>query len=229
MFVPKIPAILVLASSSLLATTINTAPRCVPGTLTSYLELPREGCTISGDVKVMDFAFDVLAANGQPVTADDIQVTPVFGSALRYGLILSSGGFSVAGDEFATYEIRYVFDPTDIRSLEDVMGVLSPVAPGKATIDTFVCPGGGFPSCNAEALSIRVFHHGTEFDLRDSVKIDPPQRIVGVRHLIDLQANGASADFESLENAVFVVPEPATWMLMLAGSALLSGLSRLRI
>jgi hypothetical protein len=226
---PRFAALSILAASSLLAATAQPAPPCVPGTLASYLALPGEGCTISDDVSVMDFDFEVIDVNGVPLTPDEIDVTPVFGRINRYGLLLSSDRFSVTGDEFARYRIDYVFDPTDIRSLEDVMGTLTPVAPGTATVDTFVCKGAPFgPECTTETLQITVFHRGTEFDLQDSTLIDPPQRIVGVRHVIDLQANGASADFRSLENAVFVVPEPATWMLMLGGSALLALRARRR-
>ena len=214
--------VLLLAQTALFGTSSGFAPLCVPGTLASYIALPPVGCTIADDVKVMDFNFNVVAVSGVPVTASQIFVSPVFGPPSRYGLNFSSPMFSVTGSDFGTYEVTYIFDPSDIRSLEDVMTVSSPVFPGVATVDTFGCLGSGYiPNCPGTEVQLTVFHSGTTFDLLDRTAISPPQNILGIRNVIDLKANGASADFDSFENAVYL-PEPATWITALAGSAFLA-------
>ena len=222
-------ATVLAAEAFLLATSIGPAPLCVPDTLAAYMLLvPAQGCTIADSVKVSDFEFDVVGFSGAPLDASEILVTPVIGPSARYALNFSAA-FSVTGSEFETYEIRYIFDPNDIRSLEDVMTANSPVAPGLASVDTFGCLGSGYaPNCPGPEVSLNVFHNGVMFVPVDQAAVVPPQVILGIRNVIDLQANGASADFTSIENAVYLVPEPATWITVLAGSAILALRRRLR-
>jgi hypothetical protein len=215
-------AIALLAEALALATSIGPAAPCVPATLDVYMLLPSAGCTIADHVKVMDFEFEVVDSMGVSLDPDDILVTPVTGMPdYRYGLNFSSSAFSVSGADFITFQIRYIFDPADIRSLEDVMRVASPVAPGLAQIDTFGCLGFGYtPGCAGSEVHLVVSHNGITFIPVDQAAISPPQTILGIRNVIDLQANGASADFDSIENAIYL-PEPATWVTVLAGSAVL--------
>ena len=217
-----------VAKAFLLASSAGFAPPCVPDTLSAYMLLvPAQGCTIANDVKVMDFQFSVVGASGVPLTAAQILVTPVVGPFSRYGLNFSAN-FSVTGSEFETYDIRYIFDPTDIRGLEDIMTAFSPVAPGLAQVDTFGCLGSGYaPTCPGTEVQLTVFHDGNTFVSLDQTPIFPLQNILGIRNVIDLQANGASADFDSIENAIYL-PEPATWITVLAGSAILALRRRLR-
>jgi hypothetical protein len=128
-------------------------------------------------------------------------------------LNFASSGFSVSGAEFVTYEITYAWDPSDIRSLDDVLLVDSPVAPGLAKIDTTGCKGAKFtPLCGTSTVSLTVFHDGITFVPFASAPIVPPETILGVRNVITLEANGAAADFASFENHI-VLPEPAALWL----------------
>jgi hypothetical protein len=208
-----------LVATFLSAASIGPAALCVPGTLAIYILLPPAGCTIAGNVKVTDFEFDVVAVSEPVPAASDIFVTPVVGPGNRYGLKFSSSAFSVAGADFATFEVRYIFDPADIRSLEDIMTASSPVAPGLARVDTFGCLGSGYvPSCPGAEVHLIVFHNGISFVDTDQQSIAPPQSILGIRNVINLQANGAFADFDSIENAVYL-PEPGSWATVLAALA----------
>ena len=217
-------AVVMFASASLLATSVGSAAICTPGTLASYLLLPSQGCSIAGsEVKVMDFVFQVLTPPALPATAADIQVNPVTLPGSRYGLLFSSLKFNVSGTDAATYEIRYVFDPADIRSMEDVMTSNSPVPPGTATITTEGCKGAAFVGMNCPGtptVPIVVFDNGNTSGLTGSAPVFPPESILGVRHVIDLQPNGMSSQFDSLQNVV-VIPEPSSWLLVFAGSVFL--------
>ncbi len=228
MMILRTIAMVIVAQAFLLATSVGSAPPCVPDTLAAYMLLvPAQGCTIAGNVKVMNFTFSVVGFSGVPLNASQIFVTPVVGPFPRYALNFSAA-FSVTGSEFETYEVRYIFDPSDIRSLEDVMTAFSPVAPGQAIVDTFGCLGSGYiPNCPGTEVHLTVLHDGITFTPLDQNPIFPLQSILGIRNVIDLQANGASADFTSIENAVYL-PEPATWIMVFAGSVVLALRRRLR-
>jgi hypothetical protein len=206
-----------LTTAVLFATTAGPAPLCVAGTLASYIALGPGGCVIAGDVNVSGFSFSVLASDGATrITAADIDVTPTLSAGGRFGLNFASDGFSVTGNESVTYELIYTFDPSDIRSLDDVLYVDSPVAPGFVVIDTTACLGASFsPLCpTVLAPPIQVSHDGVTFVAFDSTPIIPPQQVLGVRNVIHLNGGGTgSADFASFENRVEAVPEPgAAWL-----------------
>jgi hypothetical protein len=73
------------------------------------------------------------------VTPSEIFVTPTIGPGGVFGLNFASPGFSLAGADFATYDLIFTWDPSDIRSLEDVLFFDSPVAPGFVEIETTGC------------------------------------------------------------------------------------------
>src|SRR5262249_763713 len=74
--------------------------------------------------------------------------------------------------------------------------------------------------CPAPATlkSVNVFDMGTTAQLTGSTVIDQGL-LLGVRNDIALNANGASADFNSFTNTAILVPEPRAWLL--AGFGLL--------
>jgi len=202
------------------ATSVIPAAPCPTATLATYLALPAQGCTIADNVRVSTFDFQAITG---PATPSDINVAPVVLPGFRLGLLFSSSDFSVTGTDTAEYHIEYVFDPTDIRSLRDVMKASSPVFPGLAQVDTFGCKGAAFaPTCPTSTLHLQVFDDGVTFVSTDEKPVIPPQTLLGVQHIIQLKGNGASADFDSLENTITFVPEPATWALVALGLSALA-------
>ena len=206
------------------ATPFVPPPACVANTLDQYLLLGPAGCSVGDEVAFNGFSFAVVSAGGGaiPIATSEIVVTPTpagFASSLTF----ASTGFSVSGAEFVTYQIGYTIDPHPILSgFEDVLDVSSPVFPGLVSITTELCLGAAFTgtSCLFPGVTdaVEVFHNGIVAQLVDSTTF-MPLALVGVLNTIDLQANGASADFASVTNTVTIVPEPATWLLI--GSGLL--------
>jgi hypothetical protein len=131
-----------------------------------------------------------------------------------FGLIFGSPGFSVSGSEFVNYLIAFTWDPSgDIRSATDILD------PGVTDVGTDLCVGVAFSgtSCAGTPQTLHVFE-GVSTQLVDSVSFSPVA-VVGVRNNISLQANGGSASFHSIEDAV-ALPEPV-YPIWLAGSLLM--------
>ena len=182
---------------------------CLPGNFASYEALGATGCTV-GPFIVKDFFFGVLSGSGS-VTDTTIFVTPTNSAPDVWGLNFGSGGFLVAGSESVRYLVAYTWDPTeDILSIDDVMDPPFAVPPGLASVTTDACLNAAFSGavCPTSAVSINVFQDGISPQLFASVTFAPVP-VVGIRHTIDLQANGGSAGFDSLSNEVRIVPEPA--------------------
>jgi hypothetical protein len=192
-------------------------PPCVTAGLDTYLLLGPTGCSIGDEVAFYAFAFADLGTT--PLAASDILVTPAL-VGQNPTLTFSSDGFSVTGDEAATYQISYNVDPHPILfgfALE--MEAFTPVFPGVATIATSLCIAAPFtPACAGTPGLVSVFHAGTTFDLFDSLGFGSAVADVGVRNIISLTANGASADFSSFSNTL-AVPEPAALWLLAVGIA----------
>ena len=102
------------------------------------------------------------------------------------------------------------------------MDTFTPVAPGVASITTDLCIGAAFggtlvtPTCAGGTAALNVFHDGISPQLSDSTTFSDVADL-GWRNTIELNANGASADFGSFTNDTVVSPEPATWLLMTSG------------
>jgi hypothetical protein len=201
---------------SLWAGTITPGAACIPDTLDAYISLGSAGCMV-GPFGVIDFAFSEIGVGSVAIAASDIDVTPVFPPG-RYGLTFTSDEFDVTGTEFAHYLLAYTWDPGDIRGMEDVLLAFSPVAPGTATITTNACVNSPYSGATCplgfSEVTLVVSHDGITPDLFDSVGFAPLTTfILGIRHTIELDANGASSQIDGFTNQL-VVPEPAlTWMI----------------
>lgn len=231
--------LVVALSRPALATPISFAPACTTGTLASYVALgggPNGGCSNDPEVRFYDFSFTVLSSGGgaAPVSASDIVVTPSE-SAGANSLAFSSSGFSVTGSEFVTYLLAYTVDPHPIiRGMRNFMDTFTPVFPGVASITTDLCVGAAFggtvvtPTCAGSTATLFLFHNGSSSQLSDETTFSEVADL-GVRNTIDLQANGASADFTSFTNSTLLTPEPATWLLMASGLLAMRSARRRRL
>ena len=226
------------------------------GSLESYIALGATGCTIGG-FTYWDFQFAAdVASTATPIDASAVAVTPA-ASPTALGIRFSSSGFEVASGQWVVYWLTYNIDPPPviIRGFEeklypyemagsqppiirgDELALASAIGPGWVTIDTLLCVGGiftgpaGSRSCSAQsttALSLFDMPPGS-FQYTDSVVFGSLVNTVGVWHTIRLDATaGGTADFWALDNRAFLVPEPAGWLLLGGGLALLALLRRRR-
>jgi hypothetical protein len=87
------------------------------------------------------------------------------------------------------------------------------VSPGTVTITTQGCKNSAFPCLPADTVTVMVFDFDTTKHLVDSLAFSPPLSpgVLGIQNIIDLEANGASAEFTSFTNQVTPSPEPATF------------------
>ena len=97
---------------------------------------------------------------------------------------------------------------------------------GFANVTTVGCLNAAFVggTCSTSTVSVTVFDNNGSTQFTDSVSFSPVP-VVGIRNIIDLQAKGGSASFDSLSGGL-VVPEPATWLYGAAALTLLA--ARLR-
>jgi hypothetical protein len=210
-------------AQSVSATPLEPLPACIEATLARYLAL-EGGCSVGDEIGFSDFSFSVIVSGGGavPIGASDITVTPTLVGDQAI-LAFASSGFSVTGSGFVTYLLAYSIDPHPILGgFDDFLIADSPTFPGLASITTDLCLGALFiEGCSEPGTpeSLRVFHNGITSQLTDGVTF-PPLALIGVRNTIELQANGANADFLGFSNGVTsTVPEPGSWLLI--GSGLL--------
>jgi hypothetical protein len=123
-------------------------------------------------------------------------------------------------------------DEEDGGGVEAVAALL---ALGSVTIDTQLCAGGVFTgSGDARACSLgstiplSIYYTGV-LPRRTSTAFPAPVSTVGVLNSIVLEGGEFGAGFWALDNQANLVPEPAGWLLMGAGLALLGLLARRRV
>jgi hypothetical protein len=184
-----------------------SAGPCVPGSLANYQGLGTTGCTI-GEFAFKGFDFDVVltAGGATAIGASDIWVSPGLTAASMI-LNFASTGFAVSGFQAVRYDISYIVDPPPviINGFEDRLETFTPVAPGEVDVLTNVCTSSG--TCPPGTIaSLYVYHDGYSSDPHDAVSF-PLTNYLAVSNLINLQANGATADFSSLSNQVNIVPQ----------------------
>ena len=215
-------------SAALLAgACLDASPMCVPGTLAAYEALPVTGCMVGG-LTANNFVFTVLGSSGGavPVTDTQINVTPTFNGPGLLGLNFASTGFSVIGAGSVQYLIGYTWEASGtIQSLDDIMDPPSAIL-GFAKVTTNGCLSAAFvgSTCATSTATVMVFDNDGSTQFTNSVSFVPVP-IVGIRNIIDLQAKGGSASFDSFTQEA-MVPEPATWLSCAAALILLA--ARLR-
>jgi hypothetical protein len=202
----------VLALFLILAFQLPASPCAAGATLDTYVALGAGGCTI-GPQTVNNFSFNVLSVGGgaTAIADTDITVTPAFGANL-YGAIFASSDFSVTTG-FVSYAIDFTWDSLPIRGMDDVLD------PGDVNISTDGCVGAAFVglTCSASTVSVTV----NPSQLTDSVFFSPTA-ILGIINTISLNADQGTASFNSIENDVFVTPEPSGFLLAGLGMTILA-------
>jgi hypothetical protein len=204
---------------------------CASANLATYIAAGATGCTV-GPLAFRNFEFSVVSSGGGaiPIGTMDVNVTPL--PVPEPGLDFASSGFSVTGSQFAQYLLTYTIDPGPPIIDGDALDLFTqtPTFPGLASITSMKCTGSSFSGidCPGTLITQNVFHNGTTFSLMD-IRTFAPTDIVGVRTTIDLQANGANANFTSFSDSAHTTPEPASAILVFAAIALglLSGRKRL--
>jgi hypothetical protein len=216
-----------------LAGCVDASP-CLPNTLDAYL-VPAFSCDI-GPFTVKDFAYGALPGNNVSILDTDITVTPSYNVPLHtVALNFASSKFSVSGNEAAHYAIQYLWDAPDVRSMADVLTDPT-VAPGLAKVTTFGCENAAFggtlaaPTCATTVHTVTVFDDGISPVLFDIYTFSPPLSPgnLGMHDKIEIDANGATSNFESFTNELVFIPEPSTLTGGLFGLAIVLCAARLK-
>jgi hypothetical protein len=201
----------VLAGSLILACQLAASPCTSGATLDTYVALGVTGCTV-GPQTVNNFSFNSSASGGATAIPDtDITVTPTFGSGF-YGLLFASSDFSVPLGS-VSYTIGYTWDSIPIRGLGDDLD------PGDVNIVTDGCVGAAFVglTCSTSTASVSV----NPSQLTDTVFFSPTA-ILGIINTITESADMGTANFGGVENDGVVTPEPASFLLVVLGVAILA-------
>jgi hypothetical protein len=191
---------------------------CAPGTLTDYVNLGSDGCTI-GDKVLFDF-IDLTIPNGAvPIDFASIFVTPVsseFVAELRFAVDGSAGPHQFLDAHFAYSVTTNGFPMVGLR-LE--MTGASATGDGATTVITDACIGDvfNFDVCFADTATLITA--ATAFDAVTSDETTfPPTNTLGVANDIGIDGGlGGSARLGTVVNHISEVPEPATLLLCAAG------------
>ena len=198
----------VLAVFLLLAFQLPASP-CIVDTLANYVS--GSGCTI-GPQTVETFSFSSSVTGGANAIADtDITVSPTSGPGY-YGVIFSSPDFTTSVGT-VTYLIGFTWDSIPIRGLGDDLD------PGSVNIATGGCEGAAFvgSSCSGTLATMNV-----SLALTTDMVTFPQTTTLGIFNTIVLDATSGTAAFTSIENDAYVIPEPATFLLIALGAAILA-------
>jgi len=228
---------LALLGAMVLARGLAT-PACISGgTLTSYIALGSGGCLVNNEL-VNNFGYqnsNVSAGVINPLLASNIFINPTF-TATSYQLFFFTTGtttadaFTVAGNNFAKYEIDFTWDPL-VGGAEDDMVANTPVPPGTAGVTTLLCAGAAFSGASCPANSptftptntLFVFNNGTPVIPTAVTFFTAPVLVVGTQSTIDLEGNvTGSSTITGFKTSVFITPEPGTIILIASGFALLA-------
>ena len=170
------------------------------------------GCTV-GPQTVNNFSFSASTTGSATAVPDtSIFVTPAFGTNL-YGLIFSTTGDFTVTTGSVTYLLGFTWDSLPIRGMDDVLD------PGNPSIFTDGCVGAAFtPTCAGTPVSVTV----NPTQLTDSTFF-ADTAILGIANTITMSA---TSSFTTLENDVFVSPEPASFLLAGLGLSMLAYFER---
>lgn len=206
---------------------------CSTDTLAAYRGLT-SGC-MSGPFTLKNFNWN--SSEGDPfvrVRAEDVFVSPSYdGGSISVDYF--SSFFSVGAGKRIYATLDYTIDPPP-EILDDFtldLGVNSPVAPGFATVNAFLCAGDYFSNGCASGVTrfVEVTHRGGagENILISRAQFPRPVSIIDVRMTILLDAGATgSSQINGFGQTTLVTPEPAAGGFAGAGLLVLFALAKRR-
>jgi hypothetical protein len=209
---------------ALAAAPVILATPCTTGTLASYIALGSTGC-MDGIFNVEDFTFNVISST-IPITASDIDVTPIVTSN-NFSLEFSSPLFlSVTSTNSIDVQIGYLWDPGDIGSIREAMDD-PPVFPGESSVTIDACENANFVAnaCPTTLATTQLFDDELVRTLNKSIIFPPGVTSLGMLDTVFLAGNGGSADITDFSDTV-VTPEPSTLVLVPIAAGVLFALRR---
>ncbi len=222
----------ILCIGFLFAALALTAPvDCSPGSLQSYLDLAPEGCTIDDKV-VLGFTLLDLLSVGDQISPDSILVTPLptpLNPGFRFDVYSNAAASELLQSRFA-FAVLVNPGGRPIGSVSATLGGSLASPDGAVTAVADLCLGAAFVAgtCGAATDTLILFDIGVDALLQGSRGFEPV-RTLGVANdiVVDGGLNG-SASLSSLTIRFQEVPEPATFVSVIASLLALTLLRRRR-
>lgn len=205
---------------------------CVPGTLVDYFSMDSEGCSI-GDKQFFDF-FEWVIPHGasliDPATVTVLPSGTLSGASLEFQVNQSAAAGQFLDISFI-YSVRVPATGAAIDGLKLRMTGALAAGDGTATVIKDSCFSDFFfpDFCDAASAPPLITIATDFFTETGQATRFAPQFVMGIFE--DIGIDGGSVGFAALGSAVneFAnVPEPASWLLVSAGLAVVWRLGRRR-
>ncbi len=216
-------SLLVLATAS---GRLEAAPLCVSGSLQDYINLGSSGC-MAGNSVFSDFANQPVSAFAASVTPGNILVNPVSGPGLAFSGVTAAG----AGEVFESFFRFRVAGLVGGASVS--LGGANLFGDGSVTATSDICAGGMFPGsdpigCTGSSAAL-VAAELVGFSQNPDSTTFPAVSALDV--FLQLTTDGGALGLASFDDATFTVtevPEPSTFVSLLAGLAAVRAVRRIR-
>jgi hypothetical protein len=193
-----------------------TPVSCVTGTLSEYLMLPGEGCSL-GNTVVSSFINPGVLPGSTEIDPAAITVTPLLDPSFP-GLLFTYDRMATGGAVFqSVVEFLITFSGT-APGFASLRSTGASADPGGATVVTSeFCPG-DITGCGAAAVVLGVFDVGVDALTLDSRAL-PAGALFAVRHDAVIDGAFGDASLGSAELTFTQIPEPGTALTFLGALA----------
>jgi hypothetical protein len=213
----------ILCTGLLFGALALTAPvNCSPGSLQSYIDLAPEGCSIDDKV-VLGFASLIPPEGASEIAPDSIFVTPLttqFQPGFRFDIDADAGARELLQSRLM-FTVLVNPGGGPIGRVRTTIGGSAASGDGVVTAVTDLCLGGEFAfdvgTCADATDTLIVFNAGFDSMLQESRGFNPVATLGVITDVAVDGGTSGSAGLSSFTIRFQEVPEPATFVPVIAG------------